>query len=78
MNPKTFNPDRLKIVMMRRQIKAPELAQKIGKKSSKVQRYVLGINEPSEIEVKKISAALNWPEGFFYLGPVSWPDWSSI
>lgn len=73
-----FNPVALQIVMARRMITAPELAQRIGKKTSKVNRYLLGINEPSAADLDRIAEALDWPVGFFTRSSVERIDESTV
>jgi transcriptional regulator with XRE-family HTH domain len=73
-----FNPYALWVVMARRRITAPKLAKKLGKKTSKINRYLLGMNEPSEADLKTLSRVLKWPVGFFSNLKVQPPDWSSI
>ena len=72
-----FNPYALWVAMARRRLSAPELARKIGKRTSKINRFLLGINEPSEDDLQKISCALDWPIGFFSNANIQPPDWSS-
>jgi transcriptional regulator with XRE-family HTH domain len=73
-----FNPYALWVVMARRGVTAPELAKKLGKRTSKINRFLLGINEPSDSELQTISRVLDWPIGFFTNTNVKPPDWISI
>jgi hypothetical protein len=73
-----FNPYALWVVMARRRVTAPELAQKIHKRTSKINRFLLGINEPSDSDLRSLSRALDWPIGFFTNASVQPPDWSTI
>jgi hypothetical protein len=73
-----FNPFALWVVMARRRVTASELAAKLHKRTSKINRFLLGINEPSESELKVIARVLDWPIGFFSNTRVQPPDWISI
>jgi transcriptional regulator with XRE-family HTH domain len=72
--PRTYNPVALRVAMARRRLTAPELAARIGKRSSKVQRFLMGINEPSEANLATIARALEWPVEFFYNTRIVWPS----
>jgi hypothetical protein len=76
--PPAFNPAALWVVMARRRMTAPELAAKLGKRTSKINRFLLGINEPSEADLLALSRVLNWPVGFFTRPHVQPPEWISI
>lgn len=71
---RAYNPVALRVAMARRHVTAPELAAKIGKRSSKITRYMLGINEPSDDDMRQIARALEWPIGFFRNPAVEWPS----
>jgi len=74
----TFNPVALSVVMARRHTTAPELAKALGKRTSKVTKYLFGISEPSEQEIARIAQHFSWPVGFFYRHDIPVIDPNSV
>ena len=61
-----FNPLRLTLARQRRGMKKRDLAKQIGLTEKSVSNYELGLQEPENLTLKKLSDILRFPEDFFY------------
>lgn len=67
-----FNPAALKIVMERRRKTVIEFAHCFGVRPPLIRGWLLGTEEPSKEQIKRMAVFFNWPIGFFYNEELRW------